>query len=291
MAGSTAEVAVDLGSTGVRRSQFLQPVPEDPDLPLAFLNAGEAGVYLDGSCVAILRTRAEVEQWLREPAPGVEWLQIEGLIGDPEVWALAAQGQIDIPLDVILDDPATEFSALYRLVDVRLARSVRVSIPAKPGLMKALRMAASLSLPVRILPGQPDRAVLEELGQAADFYLHDSMVESPIEPFHSMLASFRGNPSGTLWGFLEQDPATFSHRGSDGQELHACGDVGSHLAGLLAGGAECTTCRWQPLCAGYFKEPDPAYSCDGVKALFATVESAADQIGRELADQEAAPTS
>jgi len=81
---------------------------------------------------------------------GVEWLQVEGLIGDPEVWALAAQGAIDIPLDVVLDDPATEFSSLYRLVDVRLARSVRLTIPAKPGLMKALRMAASLSLPVRI---------------------------------------------------------------------------------------------------------------------------------------------
>ena len=262
---------------------------EDPDLPLAFLDAGAARTYVDGSCVAILRSREEVEHWLREPAPGVEWLQVEGLIGDPEVWALAAQGQIDIPLDVILDDPATEYSALYRLVDARLARVVRVTIPAKPGLMKAVRMAASLSLPVRILPGQPEAATLEELGQAAEFYLHDPMVESPVEPFHSMLASFRDNPSGTLWSFLEQDPATFSRRGSDGEALHPAGFVGAHLGALLKGDAECANCRWQSLCSGYFKFPDAAYGCDGVKALFATVEAAADEIGRVLAGQETAP--
>ena len=261
---------------------------EDPALPLAFLTAGEAEAYLDGPCVAILHTREEMERWLRAPAPGVEWLQVEGLIGDPDVWALAAQGAIDIPLDVILEDPASEFSALYRLVDVRLARSVRVTIPAKPGLMKALRMAASLGLPVRILPGQPDLEVREELAQAADFYLHDSMVESPVEPFHSMLASFRGNPSGTLWEMLEQDPATFAHRGPEGQGSQLRGDVGSHLAALLEAGAECSSCRWQSLCAGYFKVPDPAYACEGVKPIFASVESAADEIGRELAGQESA---
>jgi hypothetical protein len=236
-----------------------------------------------------LRTRDEMERWLREPAPGVEWLQVEGLIGDPEVWALAAQGAIDIPLDVILDDPATEFSALYRLVDVRLARSVRVTIPAKPGLMKAVRMAASLSLPVRILPGQPDAAILEELSQAAEFYLHDPMVESPIEFFHSLLASFRDKPSGTLWSFLEQDPATFSHRGADGEEVRPVDYVESQLATLLEGGAECGGCRWQSLCAGYFKAPDPGYACEGVKTLFAMIEAAADEIGQELAEEEAAP--
>ena len=265
-------------------------MPEDSDLPLAFLTAGAARAYLDGGCVAVLRTREEMEQWLREPAPGVEWLQVEGLIGDPEVWALAAQGDIDIPLDVVLDDPATEFSALYRLVDVRLARSVRLTIPAKPGLMKALRMAASLGLAVRILPGQPDPALLEELGEAADFYLHDPMVETPIEFFHSLLALFRGKLDGTLWSFLEQDPATFSHRDADGQVLRPTDFVESHLETLLEAGAECVDCRWQSVCAGYFKSPDPAYDCAGVKQLLATIEAAADEIAGQIADEEAAPT-
>jgi len=265
-------------------------VPEDPDLPLAFLTAGQAEAYLDGACVAILRTREEMEHWLREPAPGVEWLQVEGLIGDPEVWAVAAQGDIDIPLDVVLDDPATEFSSLYRLVDVRLARSVRLTMPAKPGLMKGLRMAASLNLAVRILPGQPDPATLEELGLAAEFYLHDSMVESPIEFFHSLLALFRGKAEGTLWSFLEQDPATYSHRDPDGKPLRPVDFVESHLAALIESAAECESCRWQSACAGYFKSPDPSYDCAGVKQLLATIEEAANEIGSEIASQEVAPS-
>ena len=40
---------------------------------------------------------------------------------------------------LVLGDPASEFSALYRLVDVRIVRGVRVTIPAKPGFMKAVR--------------------------------------------------------------------------------------------------------------------------------------------------------
>ncbi len=175
---------------------------------------------------------------------------------------MAAQGTSQLPLDVMLTDPAAEFSSLYRLVDARIVRSVRVTMPARPGLMKALRLAVSLQLPVRLLPGQPSAEALAELTAAAHFYLRDPMVETPIEFFHSLLAAFRGLGDGTLWQFLEENPA------------------GIH------DGAECAACRWQPVCAGYFKRPDPTYACAGVKQLFATLEAAAEEIGRDLASRE-----
>ena len=163
---------------------------QEPDASLAFLTAAAAEGYRGGSCVVIVRTREEFVRWLREPAPGVEWLQVEGLLQDQAAWAIAAQGTSKLPLDVILTDPATEFSALYRLVDARIVRSVRVTMPAAPGFMKALRLAASLQLPVRLLPGQPSAEALAELTEAAHFYLHDPMVETPVEFFHSLLAAF-----------------------------------------------------------------------------------------------------
>ena len=187
---------------------------------LAYLPSELAYELKDGLCVAIVRTRDEFARCLRAPAPGIEWLQVEGLIGDPESWALAAQGSIDIPVDVILDDPAAEFSSLYRLVDVSNVRAVSVTIPAKPGLMKALRLAASLHLHIRLLPGQPDSDALAELSEAAQFYLHDSMVETPVEFFHSLLAHFRGHGTGTLWSYLEQDPASSTHLDADGRPIH-----------------------------------------------------------------------
>lgn len=261
-------------------------MPQEPDASLAFLTAAAAEGHRDGPCVVIVRTREEFVRWLRAPASGVEWLQVEGLLGDQEVWAMAAQGAATPALDVILGDPAAEFSALYRLVDVRIVREVRVTIPAIPGFLKALRLAAALQLRVRLLPGQPSAEALAELTEAAHFYLHDPMVETPVEFFHSLLAAFRGMGEGTLWRFLEKDPAVFSHRDATGRALHAPDLVATHLARLLKDGAECASCRWQPVCAGYFKVPDPAYACAGVKELFATLEAAADEITRDLASQE-----
>lgn len=265
-------------------------MPEEPAASLAFLTAALAEGYRGGSFVAIVRTPEEFSRWLREPAPGVEWLQVEGLIDDPEGWALAAQGAGNIPLDVVLGDPGTEFSALYRLVDVRIVRSVRVTIPARPGLMKAVRLAASLQLPIRLLPGQPSPEILAELAEATQFYLHDPMVEAPIEPLHSLLAAFRGTDNGTLWTFLEQDPAAFSHRDAAGNAVRSPDFVETHLERLLDLDAECVTCRWQPVCAGYFKWPEPAYDCAGVKQLFATLEAAADEMTRDLANHDSPAT-
>ena len=50
---------------------------------------------------------------------------------DDEVWRLAAEDTGEVPLDVILVEPGREFADLYRLVDVRSARDVRVSMPAQ----------------------------------------------------------------------------------------------------------------------------------------------------------------
>jgi hypothetical protein len=256
-----------------------------PDPPIALLPATLAEAGCAGRFLVVVHTRDEFVRWLHDSSPGLMGLQVHGLLGDPEVWALAAQGQGQTPIDVVLSDPASEFSSLYRLVDVRLVRPVGVTIPARPGFLKALRLAASLQLPVRLLPGQPDASALAELSEALHFYLRDARVEAPVEFFHSLLATFRGLGEGTLWAYLEQDPALVS-RGqlaeSGGELPHS---VEAHLAGLLQSGGECASCRWQGVCAGYFKWPDPDYSCAGIQQLLAHLEAAADEITRDLAGQ------
>jgi hypothetical protein len=263
-------------------------LPEESPGSLAILPAAVAEHYRDGPFVVVVRTTEEFCRWLRDPLPGAEALQAEGLLGDPDPWALAAQGTLPIPIDVVLEEPSTEFSALYRLVDVRNARDVRVTIPAREGFLTALRLAVSLQLPVRLLPGQPDSQTLAALAQAVDLYLHDSMVETPVEFFHSTLAAFHGMGDGTLWSFLEQDPAIYSQRDAAGHPVLAPDFVEAHLHRLLASGAECADCRWQSLCAGYFKHPDPSYSCTGIKEIFAALESAAAEITSDLAARKAA---
>ena len=255
----------------------------------------------NGPFVVIISRRDELIRWLCDPSAGLQWLQVEGLLDDREAWALAAQDASDIPLDVILSAPGTEFSNLYRLVEVSAARDVRVSMPAVPGFLKAVRLAASLGFSIRLLPGRPYAETIQEMAAALEFYLHDPLVEAPLEFFHSMLAWTRGAPVGSLWRIVEEDPAVFRHYDAGGrsrwpraaqaswQETFPPDFVQDHLARLITGGAECATCRWQPVCQGYFKWPDPGYSCQGVKQLFSTIEMAAGEIGRDLAGYKGQP--
>jgi hypothetical protein len=218
------------------------------------------------------------------------------MLGDSDAWTEAAHSDSDISLDLVLSDPSSEYSDLYKLVDASAVHDFRVTIPARPGLLKAVKLAAALSFPVRVLPGQPTAEVLAELKEVLDFYLHEAAVEAPVEFFHSLLAITYGGDAGSLWMILEEDPAAFLQYDINGQvklprsdsfgsvEISPAEFVENHLKSLVEQGVECATCPWQQSCRGYFKWPDPTYSCEGVKELFSVIKAAADEIGRDLAN-------
>lgn len=246
--------------------------------------------------VAIVRSRQELSRWLNNPLPGLRWLQVEGMLGDQEAWREAAHNDSNIAFDVVLFNPALEFPDLYRVVDATAVRAVRVTVPAAPGLTKAIRLAAALRLPVRVLPGQPSAEALRELHDALEFYLHEPMVEAPVEFFHSVLANMCDWDVGSLWMILEEDPDAFHHYDADGRArvpgtgdldqsgIAGTGFVENHFSTLIAQGAECATCPWQQPCRGYFKWPDPAYACEGVKKLFLSIQTAGNEIRRDVAN-------
>jgi hypothetical protein len=274
-------------------------VGDELDRPLAFVSAAVAETHGDRASVVIIRSPQEFRRWLSEPLPGVQWLQVELPLHDSGLWAWASRSSSRVPLDVLLSDPASQFSDLYRLVDVRAVRDVRVTMPALPGFLKAVKLAASLQLPVRILPGQPTPEVLVELAEALEFYLHEPMVEAPVEFFHSLLASACGADTGSLWVILEEDPATFLRYDDEGNpRLPRSAEVPSdetsafvehRFESLVEQGAECVTCPWLHACRGYFKWPDAVYSCSGVKQLFSAIDAAAGEIGRDLGGCEIPP--
>lgn len=246
-------------------------------LPAATASAGEGS----GPFVAIVRTREELRDWLAEPSPQLQWLQVEGLLDDEECWEVAAQSAGGVPIDVVMQSPDADFPRLYQLVGARAVREVRVTIPAKPGLEKAVRLAAALGFPVRILPGQPSAEELGALECVLEFYLRDPMVEAPVDPFHSLLTAMGGGPSKTLWMTLEHDPPSFPHSDPGGSSIPPLPEPG-HLSSLVSQGAECIHCPWYGICAGYFKRPEPAYGCAGIKRLFARTQSAANELHEDL---------
>jgi hypothetical protein len=270
-------------------------VSEEDYPSLRILPSALAETQSDLPFVAVVRSREELYGWLCNPLPQLQWIQVEGMLGDSDAWTEVAHSNSDVSFDLILSDPSSEFSELYKLVDACAVHDFRVTMLAQPGLLKAVRLAAALAFPVRILPGQPTAEVLTELKEVLDFYLHAPTVEAPIEFFHSLLAITYGGDTGSLWMILEEDPAAFLQYDINGQtrlprsdsfesvEISPREFVEQHLKSLVEQGAECATCPWQQSCRGYFKWPDPTYSCKGVKELFFVVQAAADEISRDLA--------
>jgi hypothetical protein len=272
--------------------------PLELDWPILFLPSDLASGQSGHPFVAIVKSRAELSQWLINPPAGLQWLHVEELLSDRDAWIPAAQSTSNVPLDVFITSPGSQFSDLYNLVDVLAVRDVRVSMPASPGFLRALKVAVALRLPVRLLPGQPSPEALIELIEAVNFYLRDPMVETPVEFFHSVLASMCGAGDGSLWMILEEDPDLFLQRGVDGgykirgvssspsPDLLSATFADTWFKRLVEQNAECATCPWQQICQGYFKWPDPAYDCEGVKRLFSAIEAVANEMGRELAGRD-----
>jgi len=52
---------------------------------------------------------------------------------------------------------------------------------------------------------------------------------------------------------------------------------------LLAESSECGGCPFLDYCGGYFKWPERAFRCDGVKMLFGMLQQAATELRRDLA--------
>ena len=204
---------MDQPLVGVGSSRSCAPPRLDPSI--VFVRSDSVVAPGGRAFVVIVKTREELSQWLSNPPAGLQWLEVNGLLGDADAWEPATQSGMNVPLDIVVANPGSQFSDLYRLVDVCAVRDVRVSMPASPGFLRALKLAIALRLPVRLLPGQPAAEVCAELTAALTFYLRDPMVETPVEFFHSVLAFMCSAQTGSLWTILEEDPAIFLHQGLD----------------------------------------------------------------------------
>jgi len=221
----------------------------------------------------------------------VSFVRLTRLSGDPD---RLRSWHPSIPLDLALSDPAEQFAELYHWAVLLEKRSVRVSIPTKRGFTKAVRLAATLRFEIKLEIEQPSPSEAAELADALDYYLRDSAVETPVEPFHSLLQEFYGVKQGSLWSIQEENPGQHHEIGDDGIEVPHGRLADLPLAGppenaleqfeqtLLSGDAECRGCPFRAVCRGYFKAPLRHYTCDGVKPLLAQLEQAAEGLKSDI---------
>jgi len=213
--------------------------------------------------------------------------------------ALEGSGQ-HLPIEIVLKDPVAEFVKLYNYPNLLDTHPVRIAIPVLPGFSKAVKLAVSLDFAVKLEMEQPDSFLVEELMTALDFYLHRSVVRQPIEFFQTILLSFYRHEPVSLWAVAEEDSAVVRYITDDGQETISKRFAGAHLEyhledfvelfgqQLVSEKRECHECEFFNRCGGYFKWPDHNYKCDGIKKLFHTLQSAADEVKQDLAAYEVA---
>ncbi|NEX22474.1 hypothetical protein G3480_19545 [Thiorhodococcus mannitoliphagus] len=228
----------------------------------------------------ILRTAdpAEPPTLLGPEVPdGLAFIQLMGLTGDMAPLMDWGEG---LALDLVMVDPVAELPWLYRCTGLLARHPVRVSIPFRPGLARAVKLALSLGFAVRLNGQQPTPEMLTEIRQALEAYLHNPTVAQPVEPFHSLLLAFLDDAPVALWSLLEQDPAELCVIDDQGQTMSDQGpaSVTVFRDTLVDTGAECRDCAWLSCCGGYFKWPRIDYACADVKRLFSDIQAAATEL-------------
>lgn len=221
---------------------------------------------------------------------GLQFIQLLSPKIEPQKLDAFSDWGEEVPLDILVNDPVQEFPLLYNFSKLLDEHPIRVSIAVKPGFIKAVKLAVALNFAVKLVVSQPDDALVQEMSEVLDMYLHRSNVSQPINYFHSIfLSSYRQEPT-SLWMIQEDDPANYRFVSDEGEETASprFGRRDPASSTPSNGNRECETCPFVSNCSGYFKWPDPDYNCSGVKTLFATIDAAAIELRFDLASMGAA---
>jgi hypothetical protein len=195
----------------------------------------------------------------------------------------------------VIRNPALEFPLLYNFSKLLDKHPIRASITVKPEFAQAVKLALALNFAVKLDVEQPDPALIEEMIDVLNLYLHRPNVSQPVDYFHSVFLSFYRQEPASLWIIQEEDPDYFRFITDDGVETVSPRFAGVDLKSSTGNSAdegtdsghrdeiECDTCEYLDRCGGYFKWPDRNFSCEGVKTIFGTLNAAAVELREDLA--------
>ena len=198
-----------------------------------------------------------------------------------------------LPIEMVLKDPEAETMKLYRLCKLQRTHPVRVVIPVVPGFSKAARVASFLNLPVKLEGAQPGPELIEELSETLDFFLHNKAVSQPVDYFSGLLIAILHKLPVTLWEIQEEDPGMVRYVTDDGMEAVARRPFTAEHEDLdtfhfeltkrtLSFESECASCEFFLNCGGYFKWPNPEFSCEGMKRILQRLREAAYELHDDL---------
>jgi hypothetical protein len=257
-------------------------------MPTSNIPASMISKYSDEMVIIRSEDPSELVQAVeRVDRSRIEYIQLIG--AHPEV---APFSHLDptVPLEIALKHAEKEAEYLPLYSNAAFRNPIRVLINTSRGFMSAVTTATSLRIETRLIVHQPDEALVQELESALDLYLYNAEVEVPIEFFHSLLKALcRNHLDDSLWLIQHEDPARDRYVLDSGIivisprlpiEIYVrSGDfLDDYRFDLMAQQGECSICPYFTQCVGYFKFPDEAYSCKGVRKIFSKLKGAANEI-------------
>lgn len=234
--------------------------------------------------------RAVVETIQTQHLSNLVSLQLLDISADLELLEAWNPG---LPIEMVLKDPESETMKLYRLCKLQRSHPVRVVIPVVPGFSKAARVSSFLNLPVKLEGAQPGAELIEELSETLDFFLHNRAVSQPVDYFSGLLVAILHKLPLTLWEIQEEYPGMVRYVTDDGAEAVARRPFTAEHEDLdtfhfeltkrmLSFESECASCEFFLNCGGYFKWPNPEFSCEGIKQILQKLREAAYELQDDL---------
>jgi hypothetical protein len=225
----------------------------------------------------------------------LQYVQILELAADMGILASWGRG---VPVDLVMREPMFEHAKLYSCARLLDKHPVRVTIPVRSGLAKAVKIAASLNFAVKLSVDQPEAADLAEMFAVLQMFLHGAGFSQPVEFYQGFMQALLHGTPATVWTIQEEDPSRIRYITDDGTEIisprffDAKGDpdagfeafIDNFEFGLITERRECERCEFLAHCRGYFKWPDKNYICGGgIKNIFDELKYAAVELKRDLA--------
>ena len=144
-----------------------------------------------------------VEKLSERDLENLYYMQILTLAADISILGTWGLG---LPVDLLMYEPEAEFAKLYDHAKLLDKHPVRVTIPVRPGFVKAVKIGGSLGFAVKLSIGQPNAEDLSLLSEVLDMFLHKPAFSQPIEFFQGSLQSFFLEDANTIWAIQEEDP-------------------------------------------------------------------------------------
>ena len=268
------------------------------DFPHELLVDVPSSLFLTGGCEVVVRLQPKDDIAGLRAAYGKRLHHVvihERELGDV-VWLSRLSG---LRVEIVLGDGDDLSHDVVEVLDtmqplLRLDTSLR--------LFRNTNLLASLGYPVMVSAFDGSHG-MQPLARALSYYLHNPLLNTPIEPFHSIMRHFLGNGPDTLWNIFGEVVGRNVYVGELGEvsvaqrwilagacfgtlndtwEKLSASELYRRLVRIRDGNLEsappCVSCPHRDACGGFLRAVKAEWSCEMWQKVFTDIHNQGRQV-------------